>query len=64
MPLFFIGDSMNIVEKLIRDAEEVLREGKDEMLYYAYIKVIENYIDDNSKFRMEMIKRWDNEHMG
>jgi len=26
--------------------------------------VIENYIDDNSKFRMEMIKRWDNEHMG
>lgn len=55
---------MDIVEKLIHDAEEVLREGKDEMLYYAYIKVIENYIDDNSEFRMEMIKRWDNEHMG
>lgn len=55
---------MDIVEKLIHDAEEVLREGKDEMLYYSYIKVIENYIDDKSGFRMKMIKRWDNEHMG
>lgn len=55
---------MDIVEKLIRDAEEVLRERKDEMLYYSYIRVIENYIDDKSEFRIEMIKRWDNEHMG